>query len=269
MDSKETQQQQNRNAAAALAGHTSTSQAMHNRSSVGALSLRQPQPLQGVMPDGSPYSASVATQQPWRQVKRGRGRPRKYAPPDVNVNDGGDRGGGVCAGGEEGSFTAHVININAGEDIAAKLLAFVNQEPRDVCVLSALGDVSVAELSNNPLGLGLVKYEGPYVITAMSGVFSSTESNGTVTTTGNLNVSLAGPDFKTVGGRVGGMLVAGSPFQVIVGSFVPEGVKLSAASGPDNVLNSSGGGGPGLPQSQGPSKSSEENASKSPGNNAQ
>ena len=95
MDSKETQQQQNRNAAAALAGHTSTSQAMHNRSSVGALSLRQPQPLQGVMPDGSPYSASVATQQPWRQVKRGRGRPRKYAPPDVNVNDGGDRGGGA------------------------------------------------------------------------------------------------------------------------------------------------------------------------------
>ena len=56
--------------------------------------------------------------------------------------------------------------------------------------------------------------QGPYVITAMSGVFSSTESNGTVTTTGNLNVSLAGPDFKTVGGRVGGMLVAGSPFQV-------------------------------------------------------
>ncbi|XP_009149395.1 AT-hook motif nuclear-localized protein 13 isoform X1 [Brassica rapa] len=269
MDSKETQQQQNRNAAAALAGPTSTSQAMHNRSSVGALSLRQPQALQGVMPDGSPYSASVATQQPWRQVKRGRGRPRKYAPPDGGDSGGGANAGPPARGGEEGSFTAHVININAGEDIAAKLLAFVNQKPRHVCVLSALGDVSVAELSNNPLGLGLVKYEGPYVITAMSGVFSSTESNGTVTTTGNLNVSLAGPDFKTVGGRVGGMLVAGSPFQVIVGSFVPEGVKLSAASGPDNVLNSSGGGGPGLPQSQGPSKSSEENASKSPGNNAQ
>ncbi|CDY26694.1 BnaA06g13280D [Brassica napus] len=262
MDSKETQQQQNRNAAAALAGHTSTSQAMHNRSVGGLSDLRQPRAM--------PYSRPV--QQPWMLLgveQIARARARAYAPPDGGDSGGGANAGPPARGGGEGLFTAHVININAGEDIAAKLLAFVNQKPRHVCVLSALGDVSVAELSNNPLGLGLVKYEGPYVITNMSGTFSNTESNGTVTRTGNLNVSLAGPDFKTVGGRVGGMLVAGSPFQVIVGSFVPEGVKLSAASGPDNVLNSSGGGGPGLPQSQGPSKSSEENASKSPGNNAQ
>ena len=91
MDSNEThQQQQNRNAAAALAGPTAPSQAMHNRSSVGALSLLQPQPLQGVMLDGSPYSVSVATQ-------RGRGRPRKYAPPDVNVIDGGGANAGPPA----------------------------------------------------------------------------------------------------------------------------------------------------------------------------
>lgn len=56
--------------------------------------------------------------------------------------------------------------------------------------------------------------QGVYDIIAMSGSFLNTESNGTVTRTGNLNVSLAGPDFKIVGGCVGGMLVAGSPVQV-------------------------------------------------------
>ncbi|CAN6880024.1 hypothetical protein Bca4012_070992 [Brassica carinata] len=277
MDSNEThQQQQNRNAAAALAGPTAPSQAMHNRSSVGALSLLQPQPLQGVMLDGSPYSVSVATQ-------RGRGRPRKYAPPDVNVIDGGGANAGPPAkrkgrplgsrtkqprkasGGGGGPLTAHVINVNAGEDIAMKLVAFANQEPRDVCILSVSGAVSSAVIqSHNPFGL--VKLEGLYVITHMSGTFSNTESNGTVTRTGNLTVSLAGPDFMVVGGFVGGMLVAGSQVQVIVGTFEPERVKLRAALESADVLNSNGGGGPGLPQSQGPSESSEENASKSLGN---
>ncbi|KAF3611067.1 hypothetical protein DY000_02045821 [Brassica cretica] len=84
--------------------------------------------------------------------------------------------------------------------------------------------------------------------------------------TGNLTVSLAGPDFMVVGGFVGGMLVAGSQVQVIVGTFEPERVKLRAALESADVLNSNGGGGPGLPQSQGPSESSEENARKSLGN---
>ena len=43
-------------------------------------------------------------------------------------------------------------------------------------------------------------------------------------------------------------------------------MKLRAALESADVLNSNGGGGPGLPQSQGPSESSEENASKSLGN---
>ncbi|KAJ0257365.1 PPC domain-containing protein [Hirschfeldia incana] len=289
MDSKETHQQQNRNAAA-LWGPTSTSQAVHNRPSVGALSLRQPQPQQPHMLDASPYS--VATQQP---AKRGRGRPRKYAPPDGGedansssgssppakrgrgrppVSDNKQRRNNNALGGEgeeEESITAHIVNVNAGEDIATKLVAFMNQEPRDVCILSASGAVSTAVLqSNTPLGV--VKYEGLYYITDMSGAFLNTESDddgATVTRTGNLIVSMAGPDFMVVGGCVGGMLVAGSQVQVIVGTFGPEGVKLSAA--PANVLSLSGGGGggPGLPQSQGPlcsSESPEENASTSLGN---
>ncbi|KAF2547882.1 hypothetical protein F2Q70_00020168 [Brassica cretica] len=151
MDSKETQQQQNRNAAAPLAGPTSTSQAMHNRSD-----LRQPQPQPDpLVLDGAPNSLPV--QQPWMLLgveQLARTRARAYAPPDGGDSGGGANAGPPARGGEEGSLTAHVININAGEDIAAKLVAFMNQEPRHVCVLSALGDVSIAELqSNNSLGL--------------------------------------------------------------------------------------------------------------------
>lgn len=50
----------------------------------------------------------------------------------------------------------------------------------------------------------------------MSGTFLNTESydGATVTRTGNLNVSLAGPDAKIWAGRVGGMLVAVSEVKV-------------------------------------------------------
>nr|XP_018473231.1 PREDICTED: AT-hook motif nuclear-localized protein 13-like [Raphanus sativus] len=289
MDSKETpQQQQNRNAAAlsGLMTPISTSQAMQHRSSVGALSLRQPQ--QVPMLAGSPYYV-VDNQHP--SIKqRGRGRPRKYAPTDANSSAGSGpppkRGRGLppppasgnnqrrnnnALGEEDESITAHIINVNAGEDIAMKLVAFMNQEPRELCVLSASGAISCAVLqSKTPLGV--VKHEGLYLITDMSGTFLNTEScdGTTVTRTGNLNVALAGPDCKIRAGRVGGMLVAGSEVKVILGIFGPERVKLSeASSAPANVLSLSGGGGPGFRQSQGPqcsSESSEENASTSLGN---
>ncbi|KAF8104225.1 hypothetical protein N665_0176s0036 [Sinapis alba] len=274
MDSKETHQQQNHNAAA-LADPTSTSQAMHNHLSVWDLSLRPPEPQpqpEPLMLDASP--SSVATQ--LGMEKRGRGRPRKYAPPPAKRGRLGRPPGSRnkkqrnSLGGEEEerSFTPHVINVNSGEDIATKLLAFMNQEPHEVYILSASGAVSIAVIqSNNPLGF--VKYEGLYDIIKLSGIFSNTESNGaTVTKTGNLKVSLAGPDCKVVGGSVCGMLVAASQVQVVVGTFGPERVKLSAASSaPSNVLSLSVGGGTGFPQSQGQqcsSESSEENGSKSP-----
>ena len=56
--------------------------------------------------------------------------------------------------------------------------------------------------------------QGPYEIISMSGSFLNTESNGTVTKTGSLSVSLARPDGQVVGGCVAGMLVAGSQVQV-------------------------------------------------------
>lgn len=56
--------------------------------------------------------------------------------------------------------------------------------------------------------------QGRYEIISLSGSFLNSESNGTVTKTGNLSVSLAGQDGRIVGGSVAGMLVAGSQVQV-------------------------------------------------------
>lgn len=46
------------------------------------------------------------------------------------------------------------------------------------------------------------------------------ESGGSRGRIGSLSVSLASPDGRVIGGGVGGVLVAASPIQVIVGSFL-------------------------------------------------
>ncbi|CAF2234077.1 hypothetical protein YC2023_095039 [Brassica napus] len=214
-------------------------------------------------------------------AKRNRGRPPGSGKKQLDALGGT---GGV-------GFTPHVIEVKTGEDIAMKVVAFTQQGPRAICILSATGAVSTVMLrqANNPNGA--VKFEGPYEIISMSGSFLNTESNGTVTKTGSLSVSLARPDGQVVGGCVAGMLVAGSQVQVVVGSFVADGKKQKQSAGrvqntpepasaPANILTfggsgggGGGGGGQGSPRSQGQqhsSESSEENESNSPlhrGNN--
>ncbi|KAF8086813.1 hypothetical protein N665_0612s0033 [Sinapis alba] len=46
------------------------------------------------------------------------------------------------------------------------------------------------------------------------------DSDGTRSRTGGMTVSLASPDGRVVGGGVAGLLVAASPIQLVVGSFI-------------------------------------------------
>ncbi|KAF3484918.1 hypothetical protein F2Q69_00056920 [Brassica cretica] len=85
--------------------------------------------------------------------------------------------------------------------------------------------------------------EGQYEIVAMSGSFLNTESNGTLTITGDLSVSLANHNGKIVGGIVAGMLVPGSQVQVGVGSFVPERVVENNTEPASGQATASGSGG--------------------------
>ncbi|KAK6934998.1 PPC domain [Dillenia turbinata] len=126
-------------------------------------------------------------------------------------------------------FTPHVITVKAGEDIASKIMAFSQQGPRTVCILSASGATSNVTLRQPAMSGGTVTYEGRYEIISLSGSYLLSESGSTRSRTGGLSVSLAGSDGRVLGGGVAGMLVAASPVQVVVGSFIADGKKKNSS----------------------------------------
>ncbi|TYJ18785.1 hypothetical protein E1A91_A09G146800v1 [Gossypium mustelinum] len=109
-----------------------------------------------------------------------------------------------------GDFTPHVVTVNTGEDVAGNILSFSQKGPRGICVLSANGAVST----------------GRFEILSLTGSFTDSDRGGGKSKTGGLSVSLAGPDGRVIGGGLAGSLVAASPIQVVVGSFMPNGYKV-------------------------------------------
>lgn len=126
------------------------------------------------------------------------------------------------------SFTPHVITVKAGEDVASKIMAFSQQGPRTVCILSANGAICNVTLRQPATSGGTVTYEGRFEIISLSGSFLLTENGGTRSRTGGLSVALAGSDGRVLGGGVAGMLMAATPVQVVMGSFIAEGKKSKA-----------------------------------------
>nr|GMD99163.1 AT-hook motif nuclear-localized protein 10 [Ipomoea batatas] len=174
-------------------------------------------------------------------------------------------------------FTPHVITVPSGEDIAQKIMAFSQQGPRTVCILSANGSISSVTLRQPATCGGTLTLEGRYEIISLSGSFLLSESNGNRIRSGGLSVSLAGADGKVVGGGVSGMLTAATPVQVVVGSFIADGRRPKPRQSPmptpipqpqSSMLNFGGPTAAGLgsssPLSEGPSgESEEENNSRS------
>ncbi|VVB07710.1 unnamed protein product [Arabis nemorensis] len=119
-----------------------------------------------------------------------------------------------------GNFTPHVITVNAGEDVTNKIISFSQQGPRAICVLSANGVISSVTLRQPDSSGGTLTYEGRFEILSLSGSFMPNDIGGTRSRTGGMSVSLASPDGRVVGGGVAGLLVAASPVQVVVGSFL-------------------------------------------------
>ncbi|KAJ0259835.1 AT-hook motif nuclear-localized protein 10 [Hirschfeldia incana] len=177
-------------------------------------------------------------------------------PPSYAVNQqpsGGDGGGGGSGGGGGASpsvkrmrgrpsgsrnrqklealgstgvgFTPHVLTVSTGEDVSSKIMAFSQNGPRAVCVLSANGSISNVTLRQPATSGGTVTYEGRFEILSLSGSFLLLENNGHRSRTGGLSVSLSAPDGNVLGGSVAGLLIAASPVQIVVGSFIPDGQK--------------------------------------------
>ncbi|KAM0823827.1 hypothetical protein ACQ4PT_070610 [Festuca glaucescens] len=118
-----------------------------------------------------------------------------------------------CASGA--NFTPHILNVVAGEDINMKVISFSQQGPRAICILSANGMISNVTLRQHD-SLG-----GRFELLSLSGSFKPTDNGGTRDRSGGMSVSLAAADGRVIGGGVAGLLVAASPVQVVVGSFVP------------------------------------------------
>ncbi|XP_077235293.1 AT-hook motif nuclear-localized protein 1-like [Tasmannia lanceolata] len=170
-------------------------------------------------PDGSILPAMPAPAGGFPAAKRGRGRPAG----SVNRQQLVDLDSpGEWIGGSVGvDFMPHVITVAAGEDVTTKIISFSQQAPRAICILSANGAISNVTLRQPDSSGGTLTYEGRFELLSLSGSFMPTESGGTRSRAGGLSVSLASPDGRVVGGGVAGQLVAATPVQVVVGSFIP------------------------------------------------
>ncbi|CAA0834908.1 AT-hook motif nuclear-localized protein 10 [Striga hermonthica] len=122
-------------------------------------------------------------------------------------------------------FIPHVIEVKPGEDVSSKIMAFSQNGPRAVCILSANGAISNVTLRQAATSGGTATYEGRFDILSLSGSFMLTDIGGHKSRTGGLSTTLAGPDGRVFGGCVAGLLIAASPVQVIVGSFMPDSRK--------------------------------------------
>ncbi|KAL9240398.1 hypothetical protein vseg_014623 [Gypsophila vaccaria] len=119
------------------------------------------------------------------------------------------------------NFTPHLLTVNAGEDVSLKIISFSRQESRAICVLSASGSISTVTLRQPSCAGGTTTYEGRFEILSLSGSFIPTDDGVVKGRSGGISVLLAGPDGRVLGGGLGGILVARSPVQVVLGSFLP------------------------------------------------
>ncbi|KAL2238213.1 UNVERIFIED_CONTAM: AT-hook motif nuclear-localized protein 5 [Sesamum indicum] len=200
-----------------------------------------------MVPSGSPGG---------EPVKKKRGRPRKYGPDGANMSLGlspmSKPSSAVVSPGERArrgrppgtgwkqqlaplgewmnssaglAFTPHVLHVGAGEDVAAKILAFAQQRPRALCIMSANGTVSAVTL-RQPTSGGTVTYEGRFEILCLSGSYLVAESGAPNNRTGGISISVCSPDGHIIGGAIGGRLIAANPVQVVACSFVYGSTKV-------------------------------------------
>ncbi|KAL7614553.1 hypothetical protein Lser_V15G05410 [Lactuca serriola] len=122
-------------------------------------------------------------------------------------------------------FKAHVIEVSPGEDVTRKILALFQTGPRCISILSANGTIYNVMIRQPGYGSSdvLLKYEEQYEILRLSGSYTISEY-GRIQTEG-FNVLLACSDGHVIGGTLVGSLLAATPVQMVVGSFIPNDYK--------------------------------------------
>nr|GLL40635.1 AT-hook motif nuclear-localized protein 9-like isoform X2 [Ipomoea trifida] len=103
------------------------------------------------------------------------------------------------------------------QDITTKIMSFLQQGPKAVCILSANGAVTTVTLCQPSTSGGTVTYEGQFEILSLSGSYLLSNSSGPQgLRTGSLSIRLASPDGRVIGGGVGGVVIAASPVQIML-----------------------------------------------------
>ncbi|KAL6989128.1 hypothetical protein U1Q18_014879 [Sarracenia purpurea var. burkii] len=200
-----------------------------------------------------PHSVPSVVPPPGETVRRKRGRPRKYGTPemaaaakrmaassssatishpkkkDQTLGSGGGASSSLssstkktqlAAFGNTGQgFTPHIISVAAGEDVYQKIMLFMQQSKREICILSASGSIYNPSLRQPATSGGNITYEGRFDILSLCGSYIRTEHGGR---TGGLSVCLSNTDGHIIGGGIGGPLKAAGAVQVIVGTFLTD-----------------------------------------------
>ncbi|XP_014491643.1 AT-hook motif nuclear-localized protein 14 isoform X1 [Vigna radiata var. radiata] len=216
-------------------------------------------PTNGLLPNADashilyPHSVASAVSSQLEPAKRKRGRPRKYGTPEQALaakkaatassqSFSGDKkphsptfpssssftskkSHSFALGNAGQGFTPHVIAVAAGEDVGQKIMLFMQQSRREMCILSASGSISNASLRQPATSGGNITYEGRFEIISLTGSYVRNEIG---TRTGGLSVCLSNTDGQIIGGGVGGPLKAAGPVQVIVGTFFIDNKKESS-----------------------------------------
>ncbi|CAI9768372.1 unnamed protein product [Fraxinus pennsylvanica] len=226
-----------------------------------------PSATNGVVPNSTTNNSDVYTHtgvpstvsSPAENMKRKRGRPKKYETPEQaaaarklyalassaaskkkrdqglaalastpSSNSSKKLQLAACGNMDEG-FTLHIITVTAGEDVGQKIMMFMQQSKREICIISASGLVSNASLRQPATSGGSVSYEGRFDILSLSGSYIRAERGGG--RTGGLSVCLSSTDGQIIGGGIGGPLTAAGPIQVIVGTFQIDSKKDTSGAG--------------------------------------
>ncbi|XP_057805671.1 AT-hook motif nuclear-localized protein 9-like [Salvia miltiorrhiza] len=136
-------------------------------------------------------------------------------------------GGSIFTG--PGKLVPHIINVAVGEDIKRKVLSFA-QGRQSTVILSGNGTISAVNIRISSSG-GSVTYEGRFDILSLTGSYAQNDVNAPHGPVGCLNVTLSGPDGRVIGGGVDGVMLAGSPVQVVVASLLPRTSKTKNIAG--------------------------------------
>ncbi|KAK6137666.1 hypothetical protein DH2020_028592 [Rehmannia glutinosa] len=158
-------------------------------------------------------------------LKKKRGRPRKYGPDGSVAKALSPKPISSSAPPPVIDFSAvakrgKVRPVGSAAKLPPVRMEYDGLGPRAICILSANGVISSVTLRQADSSGGTLTYEGRFEILSLTGSFMPSETGGMRNRSGGMSVSLASPDGRVVGGGVAGLLVAASPIQIVIGSFL-------------------------------------------------